>query len=61
MPSPVSPIIIVGMHRSGTTMITDMLQQLGLFMGWVLQENSEALFFVQRNERLMNACGGSWE
>lgn len=61
MAKPIPPVIIIGMHRSGTTMITDMLQQLGLYMGWVLQENSEALFFVQRNERLMNACGGSWE
>jgi hypothetical protein len=49
------------MHRSGTTMITDLLQQLGLYMGWVLQENSEALFFVERNEKLMNVCGGGWE
>lgn len=55
------PIIILGMHRSGTTMIADLLQKLGLYLGWVLQENSEALFFVERNERIMNACGGSWE
>lgn len=55
------PIIILGMHRSGTTMIADLLQKLGLYLGWVLQENSEALFFVERNERLMNVCGGGWE
>lgn len=42
-------------------MIAKLLEQLGLHLGWVLQENSEALFFVERNERLMNACGGSWE
>ena len=27
------PIIILGMHRSGTTMITKMLENLGLFVG----------------------------
>lgn len=59
--SEISPIIILGMHRSGTTMIADLLQNLGLYLGWVLQENSEALFFVERNEKLMNACGGGWE
>lgn len=55
------PIVIIGMHRSGTTMITRMLQQLGLHVGWVVQENLEAVFFVERNEKLMNMCGGSWE
>jgi hypothetical protein len=55
------PVIVIGMHRSGTTMITHLLERLGLFMGWLLQENSEALFFVRRNEKLMQVCGGSWE
>ena len=57
----IPPVIVIGMHRSGTTMVTEMLQRLGLFMGWMVQENMESLFFVRRNERLMNACGGSWE
>ncbi len=61
MSATTAPIIIIGMHRSGTTMLTRLLQQLGLHIGWVLQENSEALFFVERNEKLMNVCGGTWE
>ncbi|MCS5697200.1 sulfotransferase [Desulfofundulus thermocisternus] len=27
------PIIIIGMHRSGTNMLTRMLEELGLFVG----------------------------
>jgi hypothetical protein len=63
MPRPVSsaPVIVIGMHRSGTTMITDMLERLGLFMGWAVQENSESTFFTARNEKLLSLCGGSWE
>lgn len=30
---PNSPVIIAGMHRSGTTMITRMLEEAGLFVG----------------------------
>lgn len=55
------PVIIIGMHRSGTTLITDILNQLGLFAGWFLQENAESNFFVERNERLLEVCSGNWE
>lgn len=44
-----SPIIIVGMHRSGTTMITKMLENLGLFVGAEKEINNEALFFWNIN------------
>lgn len=54
------PIIIIGMHRSGTSMITKMLQGLGLFVGWDLNEEHEAMFFVNRNEKILNLFGGSW-
>lgn len=44
-----SPVIILGMHRSGTTMITKMLEQLGLFVGAEKEINHEALFFWEIN------------
>ncbi len=61
MSSITPPIIITGMHRSGTSMITDMLRRLGLYTGWEIEENAEAVFFLKRNEKLLNICGGSWE
>ncbi len=45
----VPPVIIVGMHRSGTTMITKMLEGLGLFVGDQKEINHEALFFWNIN------------
>lgn len=61
MSSITPPIIITGMHRSGTSMIADMLRCLGLYTGWEIEENAEAVFFLKRNEKLLNICGGSWE
>lgn len=39
------PVIIIGMHRSGTSMLTRVLQRAGLFMGEHREENDESLFF----------------
>jgi len=55
------PIIIMGMHRSGTSILTKMLMECGLFVGWELDETQEALFFRRRNEKLINICGGRWD
>ena len=55
------PVIIMGMHRSGTSMITKVLKDLGLFMGWALDGNYEALFFRERNEKILNGCNGTWD
>ncbi len=43
------PIILLGMHRSGTTMITRVLENLGLFVGAEKEVNNEALFFYEIN------------
>lgn len=44
-----SPVVILGMHRSGTTMITKMLENLGLFVGTEKEINHESLFFWEIN------------
>lgn len=56
-----SPIIIIGMHRSGTSMVSRMLEQLGLFMGDKKQHDHEALFFININNWLLSQSGGSWD
>ena len=43
------PVILLGMHRSGTTMITRLLETLGLFVGAEKEVNNEALFFFGIN------------
>ncbi len=54
-------MILVGMHRSGTSMVTRLLARLGLFTGWELDGNGEAVFFVLRNEAILQAQGGRWD
>jgi len=55
------PVIIVGMHRSGTSMLTRLLEGLGLFVGWRKQPEHEALFFLGLNEWLLAQCGAGWD
>lgn len=55
------PIIIVGMHRSGTSMISRMLETFGLFMGTKKDPNNESLFFRDLNEWVLNSAGGAWD
>jgi hypothetical protein len=57
----VEPIIIIGMHRSGTSMMTGMLRQLGLFIGANKDNNDESNFFQRMNEWALKQAGGSWD
>lgn len=43
------PIIIIGMHRSGTTMVSKMIEELGVFLGARKFANNEATFFQKLN------------
>ena len=58
---PVPPVIVIGMHRSGTSMITRMLERLGLFIGLEKDENDEALLFQRLNDWLLRQSGGAWD
>ncbi|MDO8140539.1 MAG: sulfotransferase [Candidatus Brocadiales bacterium] len=55
------PIIILGMHRSGTTMLSKLLEQFGLFVGSKKEENDESLFFYKINEWLLRQANASWD
>jgi hypothetical protein len=56
-----SPVIVIGMHRSGTSLVARMLEGLGLFMGDIREYNEEAHFFLFRDRWLLSQCGASWE
>lgn len=56
-----SPIIIIGMHRSGTTLLTRQLEALGVFMGNRRETNQEATLFLNINRWLMGQTGGFWD
>ena len=40
-----NPIIIIGMHRSGTSMLSKILEDSDIFLGNNKDINNEALFF----------------
>lgn len=56
-------MIIIGMHRSGTSMTARLLERLGLFLGedFELGNHCESYFFEQRNELILKACNGGWD
>lgn len=54
------PLIIIGMHRSGTTMVADALNKAGVFMGVFREHNGEALHFLSLNQQMLWAAGGDW-
>jgi len=58
---PVPPVIVIGMSRSGTTMLTKMLEELGLYAGRQLTNNHEAVFFRKINDWLLTQCSGGLE
>lgn len=59
--NPRPPVIIIGMSRSGTSMLTRMLGGLGLFAGSRVTNNHEALFFREINDWLLTQCSGGLE
>ncbi len=56
-----APILLSGMHRSGTSMVTNILSKCGLIIGRKLDVNSESLFFQRINIWMMSLIGSSWD
>ncbi|MBI73014.1 MAG: hypothetical protein CMG61_06385 [Candidatus Marinimicrobia bacterium] len=56
-----NPIIITGMHRSGTSMLSRILERQGIFMGSQKEINNESIFFLKINTWLMSSINSSWD
>jgi len=56
-----SPIIITGMHRSGTTLLSKILEDNGVFMGKYKESNNESKFFLRINRWMLSTIGASWD
>lgn len=54
------PFIIIGMHRSGTSMLSGLLSASGIFMGNDLTSDKESRFFQQINRELFRQNHFSW-
>lgn len=55
------PVVVIGMHRSGTGLLTTILERMGVFMGAWQERNGEAVFHWQLNEWLLRQSGASWD
>jgi hypothetical protein len=65
------PVAVVGMHRSGTSMVAKLLQQAGLNLGDEADlmppaaENPEGFYehleFVRLNDEVLNVAGAAWD
>lgn len=49
------------MHRSGTSLVCRVLEELGLFVGNSVEHNHEAWFFLHINEWILKQGGASWD
>jgi len=55
------PIIIIGMHRSGTSMIANVLKEIGVFIGNDLDNNNESRYFNKLNDWVFYQAGATWD
>ncbi len=56
-----APIIFIGMHRSGTSLLGRLLESCGLFAGAQKEANNGSVFFLDINSWLLSQGGGRWD
>ena len=61
LPLRTDPVVILGMHRSGTTLLTRILSRLGIFMGHRLQVTNEPIFFRDLDNKLLSIAQAAWD
>lgn len=54
------PYIIIGMHRSGTSLLARVLERGGIFMGVLKDHNYEAFHFLSLNQQSLWSAYKNW-
>lgn len=54
------PLIIIGMHRSGTSLVVRLLNDIGIEMGINLSRDAESIFFQKINRRIYKYADSDW-
>jgi hypothetical protein len=54
------PLILLGMHRSGTSLIVRLLRDVGVHMGHRLSRDAEDIFFQKLNRRIYDSVDVRW-
>ncbi|MCP4424415.1 MAG: sulfotransferase [Chloroflexi bacterium] len=55
------PLILIGAHRSGTSLLARILRECGVFMGADRNQHDESAFFFHCNERIMRVAHAQWD
>ncbi len=55
------PIIIIGMHRSGTTLLSRLIEGMGVFMGVKKDIYDEAIYFMEINKWILRQLNSQWD
>lgn len=55
------PIIVIGMHRSGTSLLSSLLKGAGVHMGAQLSSHVESLFFQHINRSILSRYKSRWD
>lgn len=55
------PIILLGMHRSGTSLLARILSELGIYMGNDVNIHHESKYFLKANENILSICHTDWD
>ncbi len=61
MSEPAAPILIIGMHRSGTSLLAEMLADCGVWMGADCAQHTESVFFRNQNKAIFQAAHAEWD
>lgn len=56
-----APIVVAGMHRSGTSLVSHILKNLGVNIGRLLDSNYEPRFYISLNNWILNQAGTTWQ
>jgi hypothetical protein len=55
------PTIVLGMHRSGTSLLTRILSELGVYIGLEKAPLFESRFFFRLNEGILETAQAQWD
>ena len=56
-----NPVIILGMHRSGTSLLANLLHESGVFMGHDINSHFESTDYLKVNQYLLKMAHAFWD
>jgi hypothetical protein len=55
------PAVIIGAHRSGTSLLAEIIGRFGIFTGYKVSGHNESLFFIRANQYIYSLAHGRWD